>query len=165
MGEIQPLRSWLLGISELKKSYRSTYRMLIHAKERACGIEDKELITEMISDVSFAIEWMQTGKCPGNRRGIERRASYQREKLTDPFQMQIYVEQSIAETAHTLLTEEQKARIEHVLSALSTRERECYELHHGMRYSLSEIAALLGLKKGTIQSYLQTAHKKIMEHR
>ncbi|MEK3910981.1 hypothetical protein [Paenibacillus sp. FSL H7-0331] len=27
---------------------------------------------------------------------------------------------------------------------------ECYEHHHGMSYSLSEIAELLGVKKGTV---------------
>jgi RNA polymerase sigma factor (sigma-70 family) len=155
-------QDWLADIAELKKSYRSTHRMLVKAKEGTHPPEEQQLIAEMIADVNYAIEWMHTGKCPGNRRGIERRAAYQREKLVDPFQMQIYMQHhSLSLDKPDPVSEAQRSAIEHVLSGLSTRERECYELHHGMSYSLSEIADLLGVKKGTVQGYVQTAQKKV----
>ncbi|MDF2964245.1 MAG: hypothetical protein K0S39_5980 [Paenibacillus sp.] len=149
------------GLSALQSSYRVTYRMLKKAMEAPAGPGDKELIAGMISDVQYAIEWMQTGVCPGNRRGIERRAAYQREKLMDPSQMQTYIEQLSYGSPSPSITEEQRTRLEQALSGLSSRERECYELHYGMYYSFQEIASLLELKKGTVQYYLQSAHKKL----
>ncbi|MEK3725309.1 sigma-70 family RNA polymerase sigma factor [Paenibacillus sp. FSL H8-0034] len=155
---------WLTGIDELKQAYRSTHHILLKAKEVAHPPEEQQLIAEMIADVNYAIEWMHTGKCPGNRRGIERRAAYQREKLVDPFQMQIYMQQhNPVMDEPAAVTESQRLQIEQVLAGLSIRERECYELHHGMSYSLSEIAELLGVKKGTVQGYVQTANKKVVQ--
>ncbi|MCR8636179.1 sigma-70 family RNA polymerase sigma factor [Paenibacillus radicis (ex Xue et al. 2023)] len=153
--------SYSEGLSDLQSSYRSTCRMLQKAQETTVVRGDRELINGMISDVQFAIDWMQTGKCPGNRRGIERRAAYQREKLMDPSQMQTYIEQQHHVAPSSVITEQQRHRLEHALSHLSSRERECYELHYGMCYSFQEIASLLVLKKGTVQYYLQTAQKKI----
>jgi RNA polymerase sigma factor (sigma-70 family) len=157
-------KEWLADIAELKKSYRMTHRMLVKAKESIHAPEEEQLIADMIADINYAIEWMHTGRCPGNRRGIERRAAYQREKLMDPFQMQIYMQQH-SETSDkpAAVSEAQKMLIECVLSGLSIRERECYELHHGMSYSLGEIAELLRVKKGTVQSYLQIANKKVVQ--
>lgn len=45
----------------------------------------------MNSDVNFAIEWTHTGRRPGNKRGVERRAAYLRGKLMDPVRMQSFV--------------------------------------------------------------------------
>ncbi|SFL09551.1 RNA polymerase sigma-70 factor, ECF subfamily [Paenibacillus sp. 1_12] len=164
MNPESPNQPWLTNIAELKQAYRSTHHILIKAKEAAHPPEEQQLIAEMIADVNYAIEWMHTGKCPGNRRGIERRAAYQREKLVDPFQMQIYMQQySPVTDKPAAVTELQRIQIEQALAGLSTRERECYELHHGMSYSLSEIAELLGVKKGTVQGYVQTASKKVVQ--
>ncbi|TDF92169.1 sigma-70 family RNA polymerase sigma factor [Paenibacillus piri] len=149
-----------IGLSELLLSYRLTYRML-HQAQTAAAPGDKELISGMMSDVQYAIEWMKTGRCPANRRGIERRSACQREKLMDPQQMQTYLEQQSCPTRPNPLTGEQRVRLELALSLLSPRERECFELHHGMCYSLQEIASLLQLKKGTVQYYVQTAQSKL----
>ncbi|WP_216624460.1 sigma-70 family RNA polymerase sigma factor [Paenibacillus foliorum] len=154
-------QSYNNDLTDLQSSYRTTYRMLQKVQETAVTRGDKELINGMISDVQYAIEWMRTGICPGNRRGIERRAAYQREKLMDPSQMQTYIEQQHRLTPASVITEHQRDQLEHALSQLSSRERECYELHYGMCYSFQEIASLLALKKGTVQYYLQTAQKKI----
>ncbi|NHN29453.1 sigma-70 family RNA polymerase sigma factor [Paenibacillus agricola] len=157
-------KEWLNGIAELKMSYRSTRRILVSAKENSHPPEEQLLIAEMIADLTYAIEWMHTGRCPGNRRGIERRAAYQREKLVDPFQMQIYMQQHNEPLGKPdKVSEVQRIQLECVLSSLSVRERECYELHHGSGYSLSEIAELLGVKKGTVQGYIQTANKKVVQ--
>jgi RNA polymerase sigma factor (sigma-70 family) len=152
--------AWFSSIADLEASYRATYRSLIHAKERAAAFEDKDLICDMMSDVQFTIEWMGTGAVPGHRRGIERRATYQRELLTDPCLLPLYAERH----PHTsILTDAQRQRLDHALSVLSTRERECFELHYGTGYSYHDIAATLGLKKGTVQYYLQTAKKKLAQ--
>src|SRR5690625_135832 len=44
---------------------------------------DKRQINSMIRTMSFSIDWMKTGKEPGNLRGIDRRSIYQRRVLMD----------------------------------------------------------------------------------
>jgi positive control factor len=61
---------------------------------RSATDEDKKVIAGMIFDLEFAIEWMETGRRPGNRRGIERRAAYQCEKIFVPLLMQKYFRSS-----------------------------------------------------------------------
>lgn len=123
---------------------------------------ERQGLGSMISDVEYVIEWLETGRRPGNRRGIERRAAYQREKLMDPVRMQAFASNSTAGSPCNL-TEWQKFRLEEVLSNLSPRERECYELHYGMCFSFGKIAEMLNIKKGTVQSYIECAEKKIKD--
>jgi RNA polymerase sigma-70 factor (ECF subfamily) len=116
----------------------------------------------MISDCTFAIQWMHTGKRPGNRRGIERRAAYQREKLMDPLRMQAYVQNTRAGSAVNL-TDWQRFQIEDALSRLSARERECYTMAHGEFFSYGEISLMLGISKSSVQEHIQRAQKKISD--
>lgn len=53
---------------------------------------DSEIKTlgEMILDTEYRLEWLDTGRRPGNKRGIERRAAYQRESLLILFIMYNY---------------------------------------------------------------------------
>jgi positive control factor len=76
-------------IKEYKESLKITRKMYDNAVE-----EDKKIIAGMISDLEFAIEWLETSRMPGNRRGIERRAAYQREKPFDPLLMQKFFRSS-----------------------------------------------------------------------
>ena len=36
-------------------------------------------VRAMIRDCDYILEWMETGRRPGNKRGVERLAAYQRE--------------------------------------------------------------------------------------
>lgn len=76
-------------MEELIKEYKESLKAIKQAKET---VEEEELkiYSEMISDLEFALEWMQTVRRPGNRRGIDRRAAYQREKICDPLLIQRY---------------------------------------------------------------------------
>lgn len=42
--------------------------------------EDIKILTDMISDIPYSLEWMKKARRPGNRRGIQRLAAYQRER-------------------------------------------------------------------------------------
>lgn len=64
---------------------------------------DRRILNEMVADCERTIEWLGSGRRPGNKRGIERRAAYQREKLMDPVRMQAYVSQSSAGSPANLL--------------------------------------------------------------
>lgn len=123
---------------------------------------DRGIINEMVSDCEWTIEWLESGRRPGNKRGIERRAAYQREKLMDPVRMQAYITKSSAGSPANL-TDWQRFQIEDALSRLSERERECYVLAHGECFSFSEIAGMLGVSKGSVEVYVSRAQKKISD--
>ncbi|CAH1202951.1 hypothetical protein PAECIP111891_02161 [Paenibacillus allorhizoplanae] len=123
---------------------------------------DRRIINEMIADCDWTVEWLDSGRRPGNKRGIERRAAYQREKLMDPVRMQAYITQSSAGSPANL-SDWQRFQIEDALSRLSDRERECYVMAHGECFSFSEIAEMLGISKGSVEVYVTRAHKKISD--
>lgn len=76
---------------------------------------EKNYLSEMISDVEYVIEWLETGRRPESKRGIERRAAYQREKLIDPIRMQAFVFRGTAGSPCNL-TEWEKEQLEDALS-------------------------------------------------
>jgi RNA polymerase sigma-70 factor (ECF subfamily) len=122
---------------------------------------DKQTIGEMISDCNYTLEWLETGRRPGNRRGIERRAAYQRERPVDPIVLQTYIR---PETRHTAtVSEEDRQRIENILGRLTPRERECYVMVIGSGLSYAEAAELVGVAKGSVQSFVDSAKKKIQK--
>lgn len=142
-------------------NYRKTRNQLRKAYE-AADVDDRKVISGMISDCEYVMEWLQTGRRPGSKRGIERRAVYQRLKLVDPIRMQSY-QQSSTGGSPSNLSEYQRFQIKDALSRLSPRERECYTMAHGDCLSFSRIGMLLNLKKSTVQSYVEAAQRKISE--
>ncbi|MBW5447451.1 sigma-70 family RNA polymerase sigma factor [Cohnella sp. CFH 77786] len=124
--------------------------------------QDRKWIMEMIASCSYIIEWLETGRMPGNRRGIERRAGYQREVLTDPSRMQAM--QAAARQTESIPSdqEEFRERLERVLGVLTERERDCYVLAHGECFTFAEIAGLLGISKSSVGTYMTRAQRKIL---
>ncbi|XOK58381.1 hypothetical protein ACJ7K1_17455 [Paenibacillus elgii] len=55
---------------------------------RTVDKEDRSLISDMISDCEFVEQWLETGRMPGSRRGIDRRSVYQRTKVWNPSWME-----------------------------------------------------------------------------
>ncbi|MGE5703542.1 MAG: sigma factor-like helix-turn-helix DNA-binding protein [Clostridia bacterium] len=119
------------------------------------------LVGGMISDVEFSIEWMNTGRCPGNKRGIERRAAYERERPVDPVRLQAYASNSTAGSPCNL-SETQRERLKEILEVLTDRERECYVLTHGEGFTFSQAAQMLGISKSSIQTNVTRAQAKIV---
>jgi positive control factor len=149
-------------IKEYKESLKVTRKMYDNAVD-----EDKKIIAGMISDLEFAIEWMSTGRRPGNKRGIERRAAYQREKLFDPLLMQKFFRSSEQvykwddhEKEH-VITEWDRQRIEDALSVLTKREREVYMMSRGYCLTYSEIANYLCISSSSVQTMVERAERKI----
>lgn len=162
-------RGYLLHMRDLKLAYRQTYWQLRRALKRAEAAADPkhphpdiDTLKGMISDVSYAVQWMHTGRRPGNKRGIERRAAYQREIPVDPLQMQSYMSRSHAGSPANI-TDWQRTQIEDALCRLSPQERECFVMAFGQGFSFSYIANLLCISKGSVQDYVERAQKKINE--
>ncbi|MDR6880357.1 hypothetical protein [Bacillus sp. 3255] len=49
--------------------------ILIKQDELSILQADRRVINEMVSDCEWTIEWLETGRQPGNKRGIERRSA------------------------------------------------------------------------------------------
>lgn len=118
--------------------------------------EEKHVINGMISDMSYALEWMKRGRRPGNLRGIERRSVYQRTALVD---MNLFPSLDI-EPERTI-TESEKKRLYEILVNLSDRERQCYLMHMSYGMSYSEIAEALNIARPTVQTFVERAQRKI----
>jgi positive control factor len=147
-------------MKELLLEYKRTLKTTNKAYRQATD-EEKKVLSGMISDLEYAIEWIQSGRRPYNRRGIERKAAYQRERPMDPLIMQNYfANQTVGNVG---ITEENRARIEDALSVLTEREREVYEMRRAGGLSHARIAELLHVSKSTIQDTLERAEKKIEE--
>ncbi|ABO68177.1 Prophage LambdaBa01, positive control factor Xpf, putative [Geobacillus thermodenitrificans NG80-2] len=127
-------------VQEYKKSLKMARKMYDNAVE-----EDKKIIAGMISDLEFAIEWMEPSR-PGNRRGIERRATYQREKPFDPLLIQKFFRSSEPvyewddHERESVITSWDRQRIEDALSALTAREHEVYLMSRGYGLTYSKTA-------------------------
>ncbi|WP_256758691.1 sigma factor-like helix-turn-helix DNA-binding protein [Cohnella sp. WQ 127256] len=129
--------------------------------------KDRRLIVEMIASCSYIIEWLDTGRRPGNRRGIERRAGYQREVLMDPAMLpRVTLYSGITESLQPEKeeTNESRFRLEAALHGLTERERSCYMLAHGECYSFAEIASLLNISKSSVGTYMMRAQRKVTDN-
>lgn len=152
-------------ITDLGPATALNYQLSLKGAERAyrrADADDKKVISGMKSDCEFVIEWLNTGRRPGNKRGIERRAAYQKEKLMDPIRMQAFVQKSNAGSPSNL-SDWESFQIEDALSRLSARERECYVMAHGECLSFTEIGLMLGITKGSVEIYIDRAQRKISE--
>ncbi|MCR8980909.1 sigma factor-like helix-turn-helix DNA-binding protein [Brevibacillus laterosporus] len=156
-------------MQELLKEYKETRKKLKKAYADLRATEtvlddvaesERNYLSEMISDVEYVIEWLETGRRPESKRGIERRAAYEREKPVDPLRMQAFVYRGTAGSPCNL-TEWEKEQLEDALCCLSARERECYILTHGEGFSFEETARFLCISKSSVQTLVTRAQNKI----
>lgn len=146
-------------LHEMLLEYRKSLKLAENAYFKA-DAADKKIISGMISDCKYVIEWLSTGRRPGNRRGIERRAGYEREIPLEPARMQRFSNDTTYCTKAEL-SEDQQALLEFALEPLSRRERECYMLAHGEGFSHATVAEMLGISAGSVSEYIQRAQRKI----
>lgn len=144
-------------IMEYEDGRRELHKMKRKLSDSEFGKIDKTQINSMISDMTYVLDWLKTGRDPDNRRGIERRSVYQRQVLAD---MSLFPSLDIVPEKREL-TEEEKKAIYDVLLILSARERQCFIMHNAYMMSMSEISEELGIKKSTVQKYIERAREKI----
>ncbi|WP_270364722.1 sigma-70 family RNA polymerase sigma factor [Bacillus paranthracis] len=154
-------------MKDLMKQYTETRKQLEASKVGATE-KDISIINGMISDINYALEWMRTAKQPGKKRGIERRAAYQRERPCDPLLMQRYTRSTEmplyewdTEAKESVISEWDRIQIEDALSTLTEREKEIYVMSRGRGLTMEKISNYLGVKKTTVQNHLERADKKI----
>ncbi|EUJ29615.1 sigma factor-like helix-turn-helix DNA-binding protein [Listeria cornellensis] len=168
-------------IHKLKKEYQSGRLDLLRIldsmpKEESQGVPGKRivnskkkdkatLIREMISDMTFAIDWMRTGREPNSIRGIERQGVYNNTVHMDPMILANMIGASMTqkEVDEYPLNEYEAEILEFFHSILSDREKECFMLVRANEYSFHEAAEALHIEKGTVQEYIRRAEEKLKE--
>jgi positive control factor len=150
-------------IEDYKQTLKETKNLLECASD-----EDEEIIKGIISDLEYTIEWMSSGRRPGNKRGIERRAAYQRERPMDPLIIQRYFRSTNEgfyewddHQTEDVITISDKNRINQALSVLTEKEKEIYLMSRGHSLTYSQIARYLCLSRSTVQSTIERAENKL----
>lgn len=120
---------------------------------------DEKLINSMIDSMTYSINWMKTGRQPDVYRGIDRKNKY-RVKLYDDMDVIPDISEQL-EREPLYLTQEQRRTLLMVFKNLSHRERQCYIMYEAENLSMQKIANRLGIKKRTVQQYIERAREKV----
>jgi positive control factor len=150
---------------ELIKEYKKTLRLVRKIHKRATRKSDREYLSSMINDLRFVIEWLETGRMPGNYRGIERRAAYEREIPVDPTKYNFDLYGPLWPNDGHEMAEEDAETFDiyanEVLARLSEREREAWEMRYIGLLECREIAEIMGIHPEAVRSYIQRANRKL----
>ncbi|KXZ19009.1 Fis family transcriptional regulator [Bacillus nakamurai] len=147
-------------LKQTKKWYKQleTDEAALSAEE----LKDKKIIRTIITDLEYVTEWLEKGRQPGIRRAIDRRDAYQRMLIKDPRIIETYSQAMMVEPSGNI-TEEDRIRIREALALLTNREKEMLLLHKAECFSYERIAALLNVKKSTVQTTIKRALLKIQK--
>ncbi|WP_153732550.1 sigma-70 family RNA polymerase sigma factor [Sporosarcina obsidiansis] len=127
------------------------------------AMDDLTQINSMIESMAFSIDWMATGRQPGTYRGAEKRAIYQIQYIDNMETIPDIVEQLEEDHKHLFISKEERLILADIFASMSHRERQCYVLHEGQGMSMGKIADEVGLKKRTVQQYIERARQKVKE--
>lgn len=152
----------------LIKEYQKSLRELNKMKKKLQSKKDKTekdevdvgLIGSMINDLQFAIQWLQTGRNPDMRRGVDKTGVY----LTDPRVLDSLLVEQQTVTGRELSREYQEM-IEDAMCTLTEREKDVFMLIKVEGITFEYAAELLGVKKSTVQKHLERAMKKIEQRK
>ncbi|KAB8139281.1 sigma-70 family RNA polymerase sigma factor [Gracilibacillus oryzae] len=140
--------------------YEEGRRELRDMAERLCYTEDdiwdRKQYNSMIRSMSEAIEWLKTGREPGDMHGADKQNIYQHTLVKD---MDIFQSLDIF-PEEKKLSEEQKRFLVREISRLSTRERQCFLLAKGYQWTHEEIAEELNISINTVKSSIRRAKEK-----
>jgi len=120
-------------------------------------------INSMIDSMSYAIDWMTSGRQPGTYRGVDKRGIYQHQFIQTIECIPDITDQLEAEPKQLYMTREEKIILADILTSLSHRERHCYIMYISQELSMSKIAEDIGVSKAIVQSYINRAKNKVRE--
>lgn len=92
-------------------------------------------------------------------------ASYQREKPVDPIDLQRYAQKPLYEKEEHFLSEWDLWRVEDALSTMTQLERDVFMMKVGQGFSMEKVAGFLGIGKGSVQTILKRAEKKMLKQK
>lgn len=153
-------------MQELIEQYKQSLSRVRERQKTASG-DEFTLLSGMASDLQYSLDWMTTGRQPGLRRGIERRAAYQNERPFDPLIMQRYFrsQEPVYEwddhLQEDVIGPNDEYRIEDAIADLTNREREIYLMSRGNSLTYSQIATYLNISISTVKTNIKRAENKI----
>lgn len=124
--------------------------------------EARTLMNSMLESMKFAMDWMETGRNPDQRRGVDKRAIYHRQ-----FFESIDVIPDITDKLYDInskelrMTAEEEEYLAIIFSTWSHRERVCFIAHEVNNESFQKIADTLKVSKSTVQTHIARARGKI----
>lgn len=146
-----------MSIRKLIYEYKQSLREMKVAYETA-DPEDKKIIGGMIRDMEYAVKWMENGRDPERKHmDAERTRVY----MTDPAVIDAVQYDVLNKEEYGEISQTDRERIEDALCELTKREKEVYILAKVELFSYGEIAELLGMSKGSVQSYMERSIIKI----
>ncbi|QWS49858.1 Fis family transcriptional regulator [Bacillus sp. JNUCC-24] len=147
-------------IKEYKAALEETKRSLTASTDE----EEKKTYRSMIYDLEYAVEWMETEREPGARRDVDRRSYYQRTLLAENGLLDaLSSKYHVPEPDPLAVNKNELDSLDYVLSTLTDKEKEIFITVVGHNVSFSKCAALHGVAKGTIQTHIVRARKKIAQ--
>jgi positive control factor len=161
---------YMRTLRELKKSHDQFDRQEKDLRENGYETEADEtaneikLINSMIRDVQESLDWIRTGRDPRSYNGVDKAycSTWTPELLATCSEGMYDEYQNNVEKI--ILTRVQEEKLEDALCVLTANEKNVFMLHVIEGYSFQKIAELLGISKGSIQSYYKRSIDKI-EHR
>ncbi|MCL7873511.1 sigma factor-like helix-turn-helix DNA-binding protein [Bacillus altitudinis] len=147
-------------IKEYKAALEETKRSL------AASTNEGEMKTyrSMLSDLEYAIEWMETERQPSARRDKDRRSYYQRTVFATLEVLDaLYSTYHVPDPDPLAVSEIELDLLEYVMSTLTQKEKEIFITVVGHNLSFSKCAALHGIAKGSVQKHIERARKKIAQ--
>ncbi|MGG0641554.1 sigma-70 family RNA polymerase sigma factor [Bacillus altitudinis] len=159
------MQDLLIEYKRSLKDARKRYEQLKDKEEKQMSDQDKhdqKMIASMVSDLEYVVEWLEIGREPGARRGLDRRSVYQRTILANPEVLEaLSHEYTLIQEKEREVSERDKRRIDEALSVLTDREKDVFFMHTTQGLSFSEIAIMLDVKKGTVQKHMERARTKM----
>ncbi|MCO6019352.1 hypothetical protein CKN86_09520 [Carnobacterium divergens] len=166
----------LSKLNKIKRPFKNEHELLmekskkIQKKGEMLSFEEKDrsiflrkelkIIGGMISDLQYAIEWLETAREPGTRRTISNRSRYQRTSLFAEIEKLSYLV-TIEQENQREATEDEIERITAMLNNLSDKERAAYLAVKGQNLSYAKAGEILSVSKASVQSYVNRAQDKI----
>ena len=158
----RPLKNEHELLMEKSKMLQKKGEMLsFEEKDRSIFLrKELKIIGGMISDLQYAIEWLETAREPGTRRTISNRSRYQRTSLLAEIEKLSYLV-TIEQENQREATEDEIERVTAMLNNLSDKERAAYLAVKGQNLSYAKAGEILGVSKASVQSYVNRAQDKI----
>ncbi|SFS75818.1 sigma factor-like helix-turn-helix DNA-binding protein [Marininema halotolerans] len=139
-------------------------RARLTAKGRTKDEADIKTLKRMENDLRWVISWIEHGREPGHRRGMENRSTTQREVLWDQLSEKRQREIEWMESQRKAPSSQENVWLEHMLQSLSKSEYEAFVAVRGEGLSFGQTASLLQCSKSSVQSYVQRAEEKLRRH-
>lgn len=112
--------------------------------------EDAKIVSGMVSDMRYALEWMRHGRRPGNRRGAERTDIYRQRELLE-------------ELRPVQIDDAERDKLVRVLLTLTERERTCFLLHMAQGLTQEQIASILEITRSSVRIFVDRAKAKVQK--